>query len=273
METLPAKLGSPDTAEAGRGLAHQLKSLASPSRVRNKDAVEGFLEGVESSPMGPARSSYREMLQASGQQALLRVQNYEPQSAQRRGSEPCPPGKLGAFGGGGREPSPSLLLPSLLLSSHLTAMGDCSTRSAPCLPSSAFSLPPASLAPSPMHLATTPSGTPMVAGCFPDMSPMDAGSRSCRSQVGYWPERSLTFCMERLPEHRPSDLLAFAMQPPPVQPPPQVPQQAAPDLTPGGSRANPYLMAIAMPQARQMSWDGEQIAAQLRAAAPEVYED
>jgi len=224
-ETLPAKLGAPDTAEAGHVLINKLRGLPSPSRQKGaRDAASGS-GTLLGSGSGQARSSYREMLRASGQQALLRVQNNEPAAPAQRGAQPSPPGKVVTFQSAGPGPAPSLLL-----SGHMAPPGDASVRSttsAPCLPSNAFCLPYASPAATPSNASTTP----MVQ--LPDMSPDTGRSR-------YWPDRSPTFCMERVPE--------------------LMPENSPTDL-----------LSIAMPQARRM--DREQIAAHLRAAAPEVYED
>lgn len=249
-QTLPAKalakVAAQDPTEAGQSLITKLRSLPSPSRSRGGESSKskGFVDRREPAP---PRSSYREMLRASGQQALMRVQNNElPPSSRASLPLPPPPNQPPAFGNG------SGPAPSLLLSAHLCAApGDLSTRSAPpSLPTNAFSLPPADLTPcarSPAAAAfalppadLTPSCastvTPMV-GAWPDLSPTPgAGSR-------YWPEASPTgfqasptgFHLDRVEEND--------------------------------------LMYIAMPEAKRLSMDGEQIAAQLRAVAPAMYED
>lgn len=230
----------PTKSQAGQPLIGRLRNLPSPSRARgggDAGTRKGFLDGLDSTPQ---RNSYREMLRASGQQALLRVQNSDPASPTPKAMPPPPsqPPSLGGLGSTGPAPS-------LLLLDHLGAPGECSTRSAasaPCLPASAFGLPSAGFTPS-------NAGTPMVAA-WPDMSP-EAGRRQIpawpdmsptpspeAAGAQFWPEPRNTFFMERLAESPSADL-----------------------------------MAIAMPQAKEMSLDGEQIAAHLRAAAPAVYED
>jgi len=225
---------------AGAPSIEELLCAPSPSRRRAPKpaaAVGSPARALLSSSPGAGGSSYRERLRASGVDALHRVHSGATPGGSPLAS-PC-----GSPSGKGMPPM------QLSFGAVPTQMGpghDAAARTPPVMQLE-------------QQLPYSPyCGAPQVV-TWTDVSPSTMASTSFVTPGGSSGMASF-FDMGQ------SQVASFQV------PPPQQQQQVL-SCEPSPQQQVPDLMATAMPHAACCALDGEQIAAQLRAAAPDSYED
>lgn len=254
-----AKLAAGPEADAqlggiapGKLPASQLAHVPSPHRRRagvpnapGAPPVEASLGTIAEAPL--AAGSYRDQLRANGQRALQRA--WEGGFMPRPGLPPPPPPPT---------TGPSMDLGGAAMTSP--AGGEAAAGQEQYLAL-------CQTTPNIQHALAAPPPPPLAAsqGMSPTWGTSPAGSG------GFWPEAGLEIQAPVM--GGPSLPMPECQQGPQMVPmQPMLPMPLPAPGTPGATNPADGLMAIAMPQAT--TWmDGEQIAAQLRAAVPVCYED